>query len=265
MLLQSTRHSARSRGFTLIELLVVISIIALLISILLPALSSARDAARTVQCSSILRQFGIANGVYESDYKDTPVPERYRIDGTNGWWWFVNTDFKKALIPNDVSSAWDTWSPEFICPTAEPGDNDVNPTTGEVNPLDVYHLNSTNIPWIAPWANPHYRGYRSQLIRSPSESIAFGDFSRERVPGGTSFAISLDYGQRATYIDEESGGGLATRHRGEVANVSFFDGHVENYQLTEMASGSIEIRNLWAVTLENSSSGDPRLDPTIIP
>ncbi|HEX7010082.1 MAG TPA: DUF1559 domain-containing protein [Phycisphaeraceae bacterium] len=66
----------RIPAFTLIELLVVISIIALLISILLPSLSSARAAARTLQCLSQQRQIGIAFAAYQNAYDGFFVPER---------------------------------------------------------------------------------------------------------------------------------------------------------------------------------------------
>lgn len=70
----TTTTRQRARAFTLIELLISISIIALLLAILLPSLSTAREQARSAVCASNIRQITIANLAYTVDYNDHLVP-----------------------------------------------------------------------------------------------------------------------------------------------------------------------------------------------
>ncbi len=82
------RSPAEERGFTLVELLVVIALIALLASLLLPALAGARRSAQGAQCSSNLRQFAIAAQLYWDDHDGAAF--RFRGAATNGGdiFWF---------------------------------------------------------------------------------------------------------------------------------------------------------------------------------
>lgn len=105
----------RRLGFTLIELWVVISIIALLIGILLPALGSAREAARGTVCQSNLRQMGIAVYAYALDYDDALPSVGLRHDNgavKQGAWLFALSDYVDAELlyrcPSDDSPTWNT-------------------------------------------------------------------------------------------------------------------------------------------------------------
>jgi prepilin-type N-terminal cleavage/methylation domain-containing protein/prepilin-type processing-associated H-X9-DG protein len=96
----------RNKGFTLIELLVVIAIIAILMGILLPALSTVREQGKRRSCASQVRQHLLALTVYADDYKGKlPLAE------PGGWLWDLNTSVVDAMQKSGLGMKM------FFCPS----------------------------------------------------------------------------------------------------------------------------------------------------
>ena len=130
------------RGFTLIELLVVIAIIAVLISLLLPAVQSAREAARRAQCLNNFKQIGLAlhtyhqsHGVFPPGYVSNFIPgaggnTSLEVDTGPGWGWasqilpqmeqsntYNAINFNISMIMADNNTAQYTRISSFLCPS----------------------------------------------------------------------------------------------------------------------------------------------------
>lgn len=189
---QAPRARAR-RGFTLIELLVVISIIALLIAILLPALSSARETARGMQCSSNLRQLMIAVRLYADDHRGVwPGQSRGGNDYDNqylgwvpnGWASASNFDPRKGTIYRYLNNV-----DVYRCPS-DPGYTNPNPPPDPLSySLNYWLYDDAFIALTGPGVLP-VQFTHEQTFRRPSDLIAFVD---QGAPDDGNFSPQVEF------------------------------------------------------------------------
>jgi prepilin-type N-terminal cleavage/methylation domain-containing protein/prepilin-type processing-associated H-X9-DG protein len=243
------------RGFTLVELLVVIGIIAVLISILLPTLSRARSAAKTVQCLSNLRQFGNAQAMYAGQWKGWAIPSILGNDNTtnNRTTWINNPDFRKALSvkvwqPPQNGVAGNGQKNRFplgmACPEAAKSEMTSNKNGATLQ--HSYGYNFTNmykLPETATGKNIEFRSIKLTRVQGAAQKLMFADamalnIDRKHsnhymlVPGFDEARDTTAYPDLNAYVayrhakDKKSGNAQI--------NVVFWDGHAETMKRSDV-------------------------------
>jgi len=239
-------------GFTLVELLVVIGIIALLISILLPALSKARAQAQTVQCMAHLHDIGIALASYVVDNKGYGMieffvspnpPPTFSSNSTFTSYWFAG--YGTPVSPSTLN--WDYTQGYLVPYFKDPRIIDCPTLTDELTGISSAGSNS-NVPRVAYGWNPAFNTYqfngvtaiKFSIIQKPTETFALADsatFNISTPPGTLNTSYSL-YPPPNPANPNTFGPAFHGRHTGGKGNVLWYDGHVTSeapYLCTNLA------------------------------
>ncbi|MEM1108484.1 MAG: DUF1559 domain-containing protein [Planctomycetota bacterium] len=221
--MRSVRDCRRgAAAFTLIELLVVISIIALLLGILLPALGSARQTATLVKCSSNQRQIGISLHAYAADHDDR-LPPPHRNEAFVASLFYLNagptnTYDLRPYIADYIGdfAVWNCPSTESRAFIDDPANTRPNGSYGTYG----YYPGRTRPDFGLPGGNPESLNNLYQA----SELTMVQDTYRDDIPG--TLVYNHGDGRSDTIASGNPSYFAYQGNDGEGVNTLFFDGHV---------------------------------------